>query len=211
MRLANPDYMTLYFSGSSAADGDTQDAAKDNAAKDTHDTPDDDADDDDDRTTPKYSDDDLDRILSRRFKRWSKQQAAAVDEARKLANMTAQERAEHERDELQKELDELKRANAVAEMERTARNILQSDGVTIPDEIVSNLVGDDADATSANVKAFAKAFKAAVQDEVKRQLSHKTPAAGSDSGQITKADILKETDPIKRQKLIRDNLSLFGR
>ena len=165
----------------------------------------------DDRNTPKYSDADLDKIISRKLAKWSRQQAAAVDEATRLANMTAQERAEHERDALQKELDELKRANAVADMERTARGILQADGVTIPDEIISNLVGEDADATNANVKAFAKAFKLAVQDEVKRQLSHKTPAAGAKTGALTKADILQEKDPIKRQKLIRENLALFGR
>lgn len=165
----------------------------------------------DDRNTPKYSDSDLDKIISRKLAKWSRQQAAAVDEATRLANMTAQERAEHERDALQKELDELKRANAVADMERTARGILQADGVTIPDEIVANLVGEDADATSTNVKAFSKAFKAAVQEEVKRQLSHKTPAAGTKTGALTKADIWKEKDPIKRQKLIRENLTLFGR
>lgn len=165
----------------------------------------------DDRNTPKYSDADLDKIISKKLAKWSRQQAAAVDEATRLANMTAQERAEHERDALQKELDELKRANAVADMERTARGILQADGVTIPDEIISNLVGEDADATNANVKAFSKAFKAAVQEEVKRQLSHKTPAAGAKTGALTKADILKEKDPIKRQKLIRENLELFGR
>lgn len=211
------DYINLYFDDPAAGGGDPagNDGGNNGAGNDGTGNPaagnNNGAGNQDDRNTPKYSDADLDKIISRKLAKWSRQQAAAVDEATRLANMTAQERAEHERDALQKELDELKRANAVADMERTARGILQADGVTIPDEIVANLVGEDADATSANVKAFSKAFKAAVQEEVKRQLSHKTPAAGAKTGALTKADIWKEKDPIKRQKLIRENLGLFGR
>ena len=84
---------------------------------------------DDTRNEKKYSDADLDKIIENKFAKWQKQQAKAVDEAKKLANMTAQERVEHERDKLKAELDALKKANAVAEMEKTARGILQTDGV----------------------------------------------------------------------------------
>ena len=125
------------------------------------------SDNDDARNEKKYSDADLDKIIENKFAKWQKQQAKAVDEAKKLANMTAQERVEHERDKLKAELDALKKANAVAEMEKTARGILQNDGVNIPDSIISYLVAEDAEATSNNVKAFSKAFKAAVQAEVK--------------------------------------------
>ena len=215
--MTHLDYINLYFDDPAAGGGDPagndggNNGAGNNGAGNPAAGNNNGAGNQDDRNTPKYSDADLDKIISRKLAKWSRQQAAAVDEATRLANMTAQERAEHERDALQKELDELKRANAVADMERTARGILQADGVTIPDEIVANLVGEDADATSTNVKAFSKAFKAAVQAEVKRQLSHKTPSAGAKTGALTKADILKEKDPIKRQKLIRENLELFGR
>ena len=164
---------------------------------------------DDARNEKKYSDADLDKIIENKFAKWQKQQAKAVDEAKKLANMTAQERVEHERDKLQAELDALKKANAVAEMEKTARGILQTDGVNIPDVIISALVADDAETTSNNVKAFSKAFKAAVQAEVKSQLSHKTPATGTTGKTMTKEEINKITDPVKRQEAIRSNLNLF--
>lgn len=164
---------------------------------------------DDARNEKKYSDADLDKIIENKFAKWQKQQAKAVDEAKKLANMTAQERVEHERDKLKAELDALKKANAVAEMEKTARGILQSDGVNIPDVIISSLVADDADATSENVKAFSKAFKAAVQAEVKSQLSHKSPSTGATGKAMTKEEINKITDPVKRQEAIRSNLNLY--
>ena len=164
-----------------------------------------------DRNDKKYSDDDLNRIINDKFAKWQKQQEKAVDEAKKLANMTAQERVEHERDKLKAELDALKHANAIAEMEKTARGILQADGVNIPDVIISSLVSsDDAEATSENVKAFSKAFKAAVQAEVKAQLSHKSPTTGATGKTMTKDDINKITDPIKRQEAIRNNLALYG-
>lgn len=164
---------------------------------------------DGDRNEKKYSDADLDKIIENKFAKWQKQQAKAVDEAKKLANMTAQERVEHERDKLKAELDALKKANAVAEMEKTARGILQNDGVNIPDVIISSLVAEDAEATSANVKAFSKAFKAAVQAEVKSQLSHKSPSTGATGKAMTKEEINKITDPVKRQEAIRNNMSLY--
>lgn len=151
----------------------------------------------------------VNNIVGKKFAKWEKQKAAEVDEAAKLASMTAQERAEHERDKLKAELDELKRANARAEMEKIARNTLQTDGVTVPDEIIAHLVGDDAETTSATVKAFSKAFKAAVQAEVKAQLSHKPPVTGATGKSLTREDIRKEKDPIKRQMMISDNMSLY--
>jgi len=205
------DYLKLYFDESGDGDGDgAGDNGQQNDNKGAGDkngnqpgggT--------DDKNKPKYTDEDIDRIIEKKFAKWKKQQAAAVDEATRLANMNAQERAEHERDKLQKELDDLKRANTIAEMEKTARGMFADDGLTVPDAIVSVLVDEDADKTSENVKAFSKAVKKMVQDEVKRQLTHKAPSGSQGAGTLTKADIMKEKDPLKRQKLIRENMSLF--
>jgi hypothetical protein len=159
----------------------------------------------------KYTDEDIDRIIEKKLAKWNKQKTAEIDEAKRLANMTAQERAEHERDALKAELDQLKHANTVAELEKTARGILQADGVTVPDTIVSALVGENAESTSENVKAFSKAFKHAVQAEVKAQLANNTPKTGAGGAGITKEDIAKEINPFKRQQLIRENMSLYGK
>ena len=201
------DYLKLYFdeegdgAGDNGQQNDTKGAGEKNGNQPDNGT--------DDKNTPKYTDEDIDRIIEKKFAKWKKQQAAAVDEATRLANMSAQERAEAERDKLQKELNELKHANTMAEMEKTARGILTTDGVTVSDRIVATLVDEDAEETSANVKAFIKDFKKAVQDEVKRQLTHKAPAGSQGAGTLTRDDIMKEKDPIKRQKLIRENMSLF--
>lgn len=199
------DFATLYFAEDSA------DTPADNNPTNTPPAPpaSDKSDKDSGKDDKKYSDADVDKLLEKKFAKWQKQKEAEINEAKKLADMTATERAEHERDKLKTELEELKAANTRAEMEKTARSILQADGVTVDDKIISHLVAADADTTSANVKAFSKAFKAAVQAEVKNQLSHKSPAAGTPGGSLTKEAIMKEPDAIKRQQLIRDNISLF--
>ncbi|WP_195920281.1 DUF4355 domain-containing protein [Catenibacterium mitsuokai] len=161
------------------------------------------------KDTKKYSDADVDEIINKKFAKWQKEQERKISEAEKLAGMNAQEKAEHERDTLQKELDELKRANSIAEMEKTARTMLHDDGVNVPDEVVSSLIADDADNTKAKVEAFSKAFKEAVQKAVKDALKGKAPATGKGGSTLTKADILKITNRAERQKAIAEHIDLF--
>lgn len=163
----------------------------------------------DGKDTKKYSDADVDEIINKKFAKWQKEQEKKISEAEKLAGMNAQEKAEHERDTLQKELDELKRANSIAEMEKTARTMLHDDGVNVPDEVVSSLIADDADNTKAKVEAFSKAFKEAVQTAVKDALKGKAPATGKGGSTLTKADILKIANRAERQKAIAEHIDLF--
>lgn len=128
---------------------------------------------------PKYSDADLDKIIGQKFADWQKKQQKAVDEAKKLAEMDAQQKAEYERDKLQKELDELKRKDALAEMSKVARKMLSDESITIPDELLSMMVTTDAKETKAAIDCFAKLFKESVENAVKERLKGKTPPRGS--------------------------------
>lgn len=163
----------------------------------------------DNKDTKKYTDADVDEIINKKFAKWQKEQEKKISEAEKLAGMNAQEKAEHERDTLQKELDELKRANSIAEMEKTARTMLRDDSVNVPDEVVSSLIAEDADNTKAKVEAFSKAFKEAVQDAVKEALKGKAPSTGKGGSTLTKADILKIANRAERQKAIAEHIDLF--
>lgn len=163
---------------------------------------------DDERTKPKYSDADLDRIIEKKMAKWQKQKEAEVNEATRLANMTAQEKAEHERDKLQKELNELKKANARNELTNEARKIISDSGITVSESVLKLLIGEDAETTSATVKAYIADTKKMIQSETKKQLSHKSPTTGG-SGSLTKADIMKVKDPLERQALIKANIGLF--
>ena len=138
----------------------------------------------------KYSDKDLDEILGKRFARWQKDHEnkvkEAAEEAKKLAEMNAQQKAEYERDKLQKELDEQKQQNAeykrkeaLAEMTKTARKMLTDDGISVPDEVLAMLVTTDAEKTKAAVDGFKTAYKSAVENAVTERLRGKTPPAGT--------------------------------
>lgn len=164
---------------------------------------------DDNKQQPKYTDADVDEIVSKRLAKWEKQQAAKVEEAAKLAEMNAQQKAEYERDKVQKELDEYKRRDTVNAMVAESRRQLSEQGIAVSDDILTRLVGETAEETKASVDAFSTAFTAAVEDAVKKQLAGKAPAAGVATKTMTKEEILAIKDPITRQAAIRDNIGLF--
>lgn len=163
----------------------------------------------DNKQQPKYTDADVDEIVSKRLAKWEKQQAAKVEEAAKLAEMNAQQKAEYERDKVQKELDEYKRRDTVNAMVAESRRQLSEQGIAVSDDILTRLVGETAEETKASVDAFSMAFTAAVEDAVKKQLAGKAPAAGVATKTMTKEEILAIKDPITRQAAIRDNIGLF--
>lgn len=159
----------------------------------------------------KYSDKDLDEIFGKKFARWQKEQQKAVDEAKKLATMDAQQKAEYERDQLQKQLDEYKRKDSIAEMTKTARKMLADDGISVSDDVLTVLVTTDAEKTKAAVDGFKKAFKDAVEAAVKERLKGAPPTKGTGSPTgMTKEAIMAIKDPELRQQKMLENKHLFN-
>lgn len=158
----------------------------------------------------KYSDADVNRIVDQKFAEWQKKQDKAVDEAKKLSAMNAQQKAEYERDKLQKELDEYKRQASIAEMTKTARKMLSDNGITIPDELLSMMVTANADDTKAAVDGFSKAFTEAVEAAVKERLKGEPPRRGAGAPSMTKEQIAAIKDPELRQKAMLENKHLYN-
>ena len=127
-------------------------------------------------------------------------------------NRIAQERAEHERDALKKELDELKKADAHNKMAQEARKMLSSEKINVSDGLVNMMVTSEAETTKENVDSFVKMFKAAVQDAVKDSLRGKAPTTGG-SSTLTRAELDKKlaeiASPVERQRLIAQHIDLF--
>jgi hypothetical protein len=157
----------------------------------------------------KYTDTDLDRIIDRKFAKWQSEKQKEVDEAKRLTEMDAQQKAEYQRDQLQKQLDELKHANAKNEMTGTARNMLSESGIHAQDELLSCLVTDNAESTKAAIDSFTKLFNAAVESAVTERLKSPTPKMGGKS-RMTKEQIFKIKDKTTRLKAIQDNIDLFN-
>lgn len=156
-----------------------------------------------------YTDADVDAIIAKKFAKWQEQQEAKVAEAAKLAEMNATQKAEYERDQLQKRLDELEREKSVSGMVAESRKQLAGRDISVPDELVGMLVGETADDTRAAVDAFADAFDAAVESAVKARLSGSAPKAGGTGRPMTKSDVMAIKDTAERQRAIREHMELF--
>lgn len=131
---------------------------------------------------PKYTDADLDRIINKKFAELQAKKDKEVAEAQKLADMNAQEKAEYTLKQekeahaaTQKELDEYKRKDTLAEMSKTARKMLSDEGINISDDLLARLVTTDADETKTAVNGFSKLFKEAVENAVKERAKGVTP------------------------------------
>lgn len=161
----------------------------------------------------KYTDADLDRFKVQWKAQWQKKaqkEQAEKDEAAKLANMTEAEKNEHELAKLRTQVAELTAEKTKQGLTNTARQICHDAGVNVSEAVLARLIGEDADTTSANVKAYIADFQSAVQAETKAKLSHKPPQTGS-AGTITKDDIMKIEDWKKRQAAIKAHPELFRR
>lgn len=161
------------------------------------------------KSEKKYSDDDVDRIIEKKLEKWKKQQQKEIDEAKKLADMNAQQKAEYERDKLQEELDELRNAKTISEMSKIARNMLKEKEISIDDDLLSVLVTKEADSTKSNVESFITLFEKAVEKAVNDRVKGKTPKK-LNSKTLTKDDILNIEDKRERRKAIAENLDLFN-
>ncbi len=160
----------------------------------------------------KYTDEDVDRIVKQKHAEWDKKQRQAVDEAKKLAEMNAQQKAEYERDQLKKELDDLKRKDSIAEMAKTARKMLTEKNINVSDELLAMMVTADAEETKKAVDGFAKMFTEAVESAVKERLKGEPPRRGSSGGHVamTKEQIMAIRDPELRQKKMLEHRELFN-
>lgn len=163
----------------------------------------------DDKNTPKYTDDDLDRIINAKFAKWQKEQEKKISEAERLSKMTAEEKNAAELKSLRDELDGYKAEKARSEMTKQARAILSDKNIHVGDELLANLISDNAETTKASVENFVKLFESAVEKAVKDALKGEVPRKGNPNGGMTKEQILAVTNRAERQKLIQDNMHLF--
>jgi hypothetical protein len=173
--------------------------------------------DDQNKTDPKpadekkYTDADLDRFKVQWKAQWQKKvqkEQAEKDEAARLASMTEQERVEHERNELKKQVAELTAEKTRNGLANEARRMIKEAGADVSEKMLARLIGEDAETTAENVKDYISDFQAAVQATTKAQLAHKAPITGG-ANTITKEDILKIENWQERQKKINENLNLF--
>ena len=150
--------------------------------------------------------------ISNAQKKWQTLTDDKVSEAEKLSQMTAEQKEKYRADKAERELADLKRQIALDDMAKTARKMLSEEQIAVPDEIIMNLVCEDAEKTKDAVENFAKLFKEAVSTAVKEALRGNPPKAGtSGAKQVTREQIFAVKDRTERQRLIAENPQLFAR
>ena len=117
----------------------------------------------------------------------------AAEEARK----TELEKATEKVNALQKELDEIKKANEIRAMKD---RVAQDTG--LPADMLEFLTGTDEEACKAQAKKLVERVKANGFPNVKDSGESRTPG-------VTKADILAIKNERERLKAIREHLDLF--
>ncbi|MGE9994888.1 DUF4355 domain-containing protein [Peptoniphilaceae bacterium SGI.137] len=162
------------------------------------------------RTVAKYSDEDLDRIINAKVAKLMEKQEKKISEAKKLAEMDAQQKAEYERDQFKAQIEELLREKTRGEMMTTARAMLAEKEVHLGNDLLGMLVTEKAESTKQNVESFLALFSAAVEDVVKDKLRRKTPAKMSGSAKLTKEEIFAIQDSGKRRRTIAEDMDLFN-
>lgn len=120
--------------------------------------------------------------VSKAHEKWEILNDEKLSEAEKLAKMTKEEKAAYKTKKLEEELASLKREKEVAGLASEARKTLSDDGINIPDELLANLIGEDATKTKANVEAFTKLFNEAVNEIVKKKAQQDSPLEGGGQG-----------------------------
>ena len=106
------------------------------------------------KSTAKYSDEDFDRMFNQKFAKMMEKHEKEMAEATRLAEMNAQERAEHENKKLQEQVQELMRKEAIAEMSKSARAMLREKNISIGDNLLGVLISEDADQTKKSVESL---------------------------------------------------------
>lgn len=126
----------------------------------------------------KYSDEQVDEIIKEKKAKWQKQQDEKIkelEEARKLEKMNEDEKLKYELDKYKRELEEYKQRENQSAMAKVAKNMLIEEGFNISDDLVNNLITDEAETTKENVKNFAGMLKDLVEKEVNERLKGKSP------------------------------------
>lgn len=137
-----------------------------------------------------FSRDDVAKMIAAETKKarasWEQEAEAKKEEAKKLAKMNAEEKLQHELEQKEAEIAELKRGQTLNEMKSEASKMLSGAGLPQDDELLGLIVSDDAEATKKAV-AVVTNFASLIKKENARQT---TPGEG---GQFTADKETKQT------------------
>lgn len=162
-----------------------------------------------------FTQDELNHIVQERVQRAvAKAQKDAEDkikqaqsEGERLAKLTKDERAKEEEAKRLADLEAREKAIAVKELRIETQSLLSDEG--LPIEFLDVVMADTAESVKDNIASIRKVFDEAVEKRVNERLTQDKPRRGATAGAMSKAEIMAVKDVSERQKLIAENLELF--
>lgn len=167
---------------------------------------------------------DSDKIVEKLKKRIGKEQASKHDLEKQLKDAQAEieriksgksikklsdeDKAKKASDEKDAKIAELEAKLARNEAIKQTAEVFKESGLNVSDKVLDMVVANDDEKTYANVQTLIE-FAQSIQSNTKKgMLKGHTPRQNGNN-KMSKADIMKIPDPVKRVEAIKQNMTLF--
>lgn len=131
-----------------------------------------------------------------------------LQSGKSIKNLSDEDKAKKTEDEKDKEIASLRAQITRRDNIKQTDEVFKDAGLAIGDDVLNMVVVDDDKQTYANVQALIK-YTNQIQSGVKKELLKGSTPRNNGKPTMTKVEISKIKDPIKRKKAIAENLDLY--
>lgn len=131
-----------------------------------------------------------------------------LQSGKSIKNLSDEDKAKNAEDEKDKEIASLRAQITRRDNIKQTDEVFKDAGLTVGDDVLNMVVVDDDKQTYANVQALIK-YTNQIQSGVKKELLKGYTPRNNGKPTMTKVEISKIKDPIKRKKAIAENLDLY--
>lgn len=131
-----------------------------------------------------------------------------LQSGKSIKNLSDEDKDKKAEDEKDKEIASLRAQITRRDNIKQTDKVFKDAGLTVGDDVLNMVVVDDDKQTYANVQALIK-YTNQIQSGVKKELLKGSTPRNNGKPTMTKVEISKIKDPIKRQKVIAENLDLY--
>lgn len=131
-----------------------------------------------------------------------------LQSGKSIKNLSDEDKDKKAEDEKDKEIASLRAQITRRDNIKQTDEVFKDAGLTVGDDVLNMVVVDDDKQTYANVQALIK-YTNQIQSGMKKELLKGSTPRNNGKPTMTKVEISKIKDPIKRQKVIAENLDLY--
>src|SRR5699024_12802544 len=130
-----------------------------------------------------------------------------IDEAQKLANMSADEKSKYEYDQKMAELTKREQELTKKELMLETEKQLREKG--LPTEAAQFIVAIDAENTKTNIKVFEAMFNKAIEIDINKRIATGAPKVGTGSGSGINQEQYRKKSLSQQAQIYRKNPAIY--